>query len=113
MHVDVHMRYLLEGRRTDRMPQTHALIGERLIDRSGDLYQSTHQRRADSWTKLPYVVYVRPRHDQYMSGIVLARIDESDSQIILVDDIAGRTTRHDFAEDAFGVQVCLPRLKSL
>jgi hypothetical protein len=96
------------------MPQTHALIGEGLGHGSGDLYQCVHQPRARSWIKVPYVVNVFPRHDQYMSGIVLTRIDKGDGQVILVDDVSRRTTLHDLAEDAFGTQICfLPAQESL
>ena len=102
MHMHVHMRHLLEGRGTNGMPQTHALIGEGPVNGSGDLYQCIHQPSASSWIEVPYVVSVYPRHHQYMSGIVLTRIDEGDGQIILVDDVSRRATRNDLAEDAFG-----------
>jgi hypothetical protein len=35
-----------------------------------------------------------------MSGIVLPRIDKGDGQVILVNEVARRTTGHDLAEDA-------------
>jgi len=50
-------------------------------------------------------------HDQDMSQIVLTRIDKSDGEVILVDDVARRTIRRDLAEDALGNHI--PRLWGL
>jgi hypothetical protein len=88
MHMHVHMRHLLEGRRTNRMPQTHTFIGEGLGHGSRDLDQRVHQPSASARIKLSDVVDMCPRHDQYMPRIVLTRIDKCDGQIILVDDIS-------------------------
>jgi hypothetical protein len=100
MHV--HMRHFLEGSGTHRVPQAHALVRESPVNRSGDPYQRVHQPGARSWIKVPYVANVPPRDDQYMSGIVLAWINKSDSQIILIDDVSRRATRQNLAEDALG-----------
>ena len=113
MHMQVHMRHLLERGRSNRMPQAHALIGEGLSDGSGDSYQCVHQPRASSRVKVAYIVHVFPRHDQYVTRIVLTRIDKGDRQIILVDDVARCTTPHNLAEDAFGTQICSSLFKSL
>jgi hypothetical protein len=82
------------------VPQAHALVREGPVNPSGDPDQGIHQRGAGLRIKLPYVIDVRPWDDQYMSGIVLPRIDKGDGQVILVNEVARRTTGHDLAEDA-------------
>jgi hypothetical protein len=102
MYMQVHMRHFLEGSGTNRVPQRHAFVGESPVNRSGDLYRRSHQPGASSWIQVPYVVDVRPGDHQYVPGIVLTRIDKGDCQVIGVNDISRRPTRHDLAEDALG-----------
>lgn len=106
--MNVHMRHLLEGRWTDRMPHSHALIGKRMRYRSRDSDDCIHHRSASSWIKLAYVIDVYPRNHQNMARIVLPRIDKRGRQLVPVDDIRRRATRHDLAKHALGTQVSLP-----
>src|SRR5580698_2013602 len=101
MHMHVYVRDLLQGSRTDRVPYAHALTRKSPVDCSGDPDQGIHQPGANGGIKFPYVVDVFSRYHQHMSRVVLARIDKGDRQVVLVDDVPWRATRHDFAKDAF------------
>lgn len=71
MNVYVQVRHFLEGRLTDRMPETQALIGKRAADRASHASHHGHERGAGSVIELAHIPEMPPWNHERVAGVVL------------------------------------------
>ena len=104
MHVEVQVRHLLIGGRSDRVPHAHAFVGKRVAHRARHSGHAGHERGGGDLVGVSHVGHVRARHHQHVARMELAQIEECDGQRVAGHD-RGRRSRGDDVTEGAGSRV--------